>query len=415
MSAIRHLSARQILDSRSNPTIEVAIELASGVHAVASVPSGLSTGRHEARELRDGGTAFGGMGVQKAVANVNGEIEKVVRGRDAEDQKGLDEVLIKLDGTATKERLGANAILGVSLAVARAAALEAGLPLFAHLGTGNELPVPFLNVVNGGRHADNALAIQEFLIVPSGRPTFAEAMRAASEIYRSLKRILQARGQRTAVGDEGGFAPDLHDDEEAIRLLVEAIGEAGYESGKDVAIAIDPAASEIREGDGYRIGGRTLSREAWVDLLDAWLDTYPIVSLEDPMAEDDEAGWRLVTERLGGRVQIIGDDNFVTQTSRLEAGAKAGIANAILIKPNQVGTLTETIETVHRAKELGYRTLLSHRSGETEDTFIADFAVGLELGQIKTGAPARGERVAKYNRLMAIEDELETPRFAGRL
>ena len=415
MSAIRSLRAWQILDSRSNPTLAVEVTLTSGGRAVASVPSGLSTGTHEARELRDGGEAWGGMGVTKAVANVTGEIQEAVVGLEATDQKGLDETLIRLDGTPTKERLGANAILGVSLAAARAAAQEAGLPLYAYLGEGTELPVPYLNVVNGGRHADNDLSVQEFLIVPAGRADFRGAIRAASEIYRTLGKVLRSRHDRTSVGDEGGYAPDLADDEEAIRLLMEAISQAGYEPGKDVYLALDPAASEMRKDGGYAIGGRTLEVGAWLDLLEKWVETYPIVSLEDPVAEDDDRGWVAATERFGDRIQLVADDNFVTQKARLEAGAAAHIANAILIKPNQVGTLTETIETVRRAKELGYRTLLSHRSGETEDTFIADFAVGLGLGQIKTGAPARGERVAKYNRLMAIEEDLPLAGFSSAL
>jgi len=417
LSTVREIRARQILDSRGNPTVEVDVRLDDGSFGRASVPSGVSTGTHEALELRDGGTAWGGLAVSRPIAHVEGEIRDAVVGRDALDQKDIDMTLVALDGTPNKARLGANAILGTSLAVARAAAASLHQPLYRYLGgrEANVLPVPFLNVINGGRHADNPLDMQEFMVVPLGFGTFHEALEGAVGVYRQLKAEIHRRGWSTAVGDEGGFAPPIGAGEVALDLLCEAIVKAGYTPGREVALAVDPAASEFRSGHGYRIEGREMSAGELVDLFEKWIASYPIVTLEDPMGEDDLEGWQEVTSRLGGKVQIIGDDVFVTQVGRLEEGARDGVANAILIKLNQVGTLTETLDTMHRAKELGYRCVVSHRSGETEDAFIADFAVATGAGQIKTGAPAREERGAKYNQLLRIEEELEHPEYPGPL
>ena len=418
MSKITHVHGRQIFDSRGNPTVEVDVLSKSGALGRAAVPSGASTGEHEAVELRDGGKEFGGKGVSRAVEHVNDEIARAVIGRDAADQAGLDRALIDLDGTENKSRLGANAILGVSLAVARARAAELRQPLWRYLGgeQANLLPMPMLNVLNGGVHADNPVDFQEFMLVPVGAGTFAQAMRMASETYQELKRTLHSRGLSTGVGDEGGFAPALTSNEAPLELLVAAIGAAGYRPVDDVAIAIDPASSEFFSDGAYRLTGegRTLSSGEMVDYWEQLLDRYPIVMLEDGMAEDDWDGWKLLTERLSHRVQLVADDIFVTNPAILRRGIDAGIANSILIKLNQIGTLTETLETIAIARDAGYRAVVSHRSGETEDALIADFVVATGVGQIKTGAPARSERVAKYNQLLRIEEELgDRARFAG--
>ena len=419
MSAITHVHARQILDSRGNPTVEADVRLESGAFGRAAIPSGASTGEHEAVELRDGGEAFGGKGVLRAVAHVDGEIADAVRGREAGDQEGLDRALIELDGTDTKARLGANAILGVSLAVARARASELGQPLWRYLGgeQANLLPVPMMNVLNGGAHADNPVDFQEFMIAPLGASSFEQAVRMGAETYHQLKGTLRSRGLATGVGDEGGFAPALHNNEAPLELLVAAIEAAGYRPGEEIAIALDPAASEFFSDGAYRLAGedRVLSSEQMVDYWEQLVDRYPIVLIEDGMAENDWDGWARLTERLGDRVQLVGDDIFVTNPAILRRGIDAGIANSILIKLNQIGTLTETLETMALAREAGYRCFVSHRSGETDDAFIADFVVATGAGQIKTGAPARGERVAKYNQLLRIEEELgDRARFAGR-
>jgi len=420
VSQIERVHARQILDSRGNPTVEVELALRSGAHGHAAVPSGASTGEFEATELRDGGERWGGKGVTRAVANVDGEIAETVTGLDAADQRGLDEALIALDGTPAKARLGANAILGVSLAAARAQAAEEGLPLYRYLGgeAAHVLPVPMMNVLNGGAHADNAVDFQEFMIVPCGAPTFAECLRMGVEVFHALRGTLHERGLSTAVGDEGGFAPDLRSNEEALQMLVAGIEAAGYTPGEDVAIAMDPATSELyRAGEGYVLEheGRTLSaRELtgyWADLI----ARYPIVSLEDGMDEEDWAGWRTLTERLGEHTQLVGDDIFVTNTERLRRGIEEGVANSILIKVNQIGTLSETLDAIALAREAGYTSVMSHRSGETEDVIIADLAVATGCGQIKTGAPSRSDRVAKYNQLLRIEEQLGTDaEFPGR-
>ena len=419
MSAITYVHARQILDSRGNPTVEVDVRLESGAFGRAAIPSGASTGEHEAVELRDGDEPFGGKGVLHAVEHVDGEIADAVRGREAGDQEGLDRALIELDGTDTKARLGANAILGVSLAVARARATELGQPLWRYLGgeQAHLLPVPMMNVLNGGAHADNPVDFQEFMIAPVGASSFAQALRMGAETYQQLKGTLRSRGLATGVGDEGGFAPALHDNAAPLELLVAAIEAAGYRPGEEIAIALDPAASEFFSDGAYRLAGedRTLSSAEMVDYWEQLVDRYPIVLLEDGMAEDDWDGWARLTERLGDRVQLVGDDIFVTNPAILRRGIDAGIANSILIKLNQIGTLTETLETMALAREAGYRCFVSHRSGETDDAFIADFVVATGAGQIKTGAPARGERVAKYNQLLRIEEELgDRARFAGR-
>jgi enolase len=418
MSEITQVHARQILDSRGNPTVEVDMTLTTGAFGRAAVPSGASTGEHEAVELRDGGSAFGGKGVLTAVGNVNGEIAEAVRGRDAADQRALDRALIDLDGTENKGRLGANAILGVSMAAARAQAAEYGTPLWRYLNNEADLlPVPMMNVLNGGAHADNPVDFQEFMLAPVGADSFAHALQMGAETYHQLKRTLQSRGLATGVGDEGGFAPALHSNEAPLELLVTAIEAAGYRPGEDIAIAMDPAVSELFSDGAYRLAGegRTLSSEEMVELWVQLADRYPIVLLEDGMAENDWDGWATLTQRIGDRVQLVGDDVFVTNPAILRRGIKAGIANSILIKLNQIGTLTETLETIRIAREAGYRAFVSHRSGETEDTFIADLVVATGAGQIKTGAPARSERVAKYNQLLRIEEELGSrARYAGR-
>jgi enolase len=410
MSEIEQLHARQILDSRGNPTVEVGLALRSGAAGRAAVPSGASTGEFEATELRDGGERWMGKGVTQAVANVNGEIAEAIRGFDAADQEGLDRRLIQLDGTPGKSRLGANAILGVSLAAAHASAAEEGQPLWRYLGgeAAHVLPVPMMNVVNGGAHADNSVDFQEFMIVPVGAPSFSEGLRMGTEVFHALKRTLHDRGLSTAVGDEGGFAPDLDSNEAALRLLVEGVEAAGYAPGEDVAIALDPATSEIHSEGAYVLEheGRSLSA---AELTAYWADLaqrYPIVSIEDGMDEEDWSGWRMLTERLGDRVQLVGDDLFVTNTQRLRRGIDEGVATSILVKVNQIGTLTETLEAIRTAREAGYTAVMSHRSGETEDVTIADLAVATGCGQIKTGAPSRSDRVAKYNQLLRIEEAL---------
>jgi enolase len=406
MTAVELVHARQILDSRGNPTVEVEVELASGATGRAAVPSGASTGVHEALELRDGGEAWGGKGVSRAVGNVNGEIAGAVRGLDPGDQRALDERLIELDGTPNKGRLGANAILGASLASAKAAAAEAGVSLFRHLG-GEEartLPVPMLNVINGGVHAQNSIDLQEFMLVPAGAETFAEALRVGAEVFHALRALLHERGLATAVGDEGGFAPDLGSSEEAIEAVLEAAERAGHRNR--VAIALDPAATELYRDGRYAFEGREEDGEGMIGFLDELASRHPIVSIEDGLAEDDWGTWRALTERLGGRLQLVGDDIFVTNPERLRRGIMENVANAILIKVNQIGTLTETLDAMALAREAGYACVMSHRSGETEDTTIADLAVATGCGQIKTGAPSRSDRVAKYNQLLRIEEEL---------
>ncbi|MHB8439398.1 MAG: phosphopyruvate hydratase [Acidimicrobiales bacterium] len=418
MSAIEQIRAREVLDSRGNPTVEVEILLESGASGRAIVPSGASTGSHEATEWRDGGERYGGKGVLGAVEHVNGEIADGLRGVEATDQRSVDFAMIDLDGTPSKGRIGANAILGVSLAVAKAAADEAGLPLFRYVGgvAAHVLPVPLMNVVNGGVHADNSIDLQEFMVVPVGAVSFSEGLRWGVEVYHSLKNVLRAKGLSTTVGDEGGFAPNLAHNEAAVQVLVEAIEAAGLTPGDDVAIALDPATTELWKDGAYDLAGEgrrlepTAMVEYWVDLC----DRYPIISIEDGMAEDDWVGWARLTEALGGRVQLVGDDVFVTNQGRLERGIDAGVANAILVKVNQIGTLTETLDTMRCATGAAYASVMSHRSGETEDTTIADLAVATNCGQIKTGAPARSDRVAKYNQLLRIEDELgESAAYLG--
>jgi enolase 1/2/3 len=409
VSEISEVRGRQVVDSRGNPTVEVDVRLASGARGRALVPSGASTGAHEAVELRDGGAEWNGKGVTRAVANVNDELAPAVRGRDADDQESLDRALIELDGTPNKGRLGANAILGVSLATAKASAADAGVSLFRHLRrlSGTDavtLPVPMMNVINGGVHADNSIDLQEFMVVPVGAESFAEAMRIGSEVYHSLKRVLHDRGLATGVGDEGGFAPNLESSEAAIEAILDAAAQAGHR--ERVAIALDPAASEVFSDGVYRFEGREKRSSEmpafWAELI----ERYPIVSIEDGLAEDDWDAWAQLTRELGDRVQLVGDDLFVTNPERLRRGIDAGVANSILVKVNQIGTLTETIEAVRLARANGYTSVMSHRSGETEDATIADLAVALDTGQIKTGAPARSDRVAKYNQLLRIEEEL---------
>jgi enolase len=410
MSQIEHVHARQILDSRGNPTVEVELSVRSGAWGRAAVPSGASTGEFEATELRDGGSDWMGKGVSRAVDNVNGEIATAVRGQDAASQAALDRILITLDGTPSKSRLGANALLAVSLAAAHASAAEERLPLWRYLGgeTAHVLPVPMMNVLNGGAHADNAVDFQEFMIVPVGARTFSEGLRMGAEVYHHLKAWLHDQGHSTAVGDEGGFAPDFASNEEALEALMAGIRAAGYVPGDQVAIALDPAVSELHTDAGYVLEheGRTLSAE---QLADYWVELagrYPIISIEDGMDEEDWDGWSALTRRMGSQVQLVGDDLFVTNTQRLKRGIESGVANSILIKVNQIGTLTETFAAIRMAREAGYSAVISHRSGETEDVTIADLAVSTGCGQIKTGAPARSDRVAKYNQLLRIEEAL---------
>ena len=419
MAAITDLHAREILDSRGNPTVEVDMQLEDGTFARAAVPSGASTGMFEATELRDGDKdRYDGKGVLQAVNNVNGEIADAVLGWDASDQRGLDHILINLDGTENKSRLGANAILGVSLAAAHAAAQSAGLPLYQYLGGVNahNLPVPMMNIMNGGAHADNNVDIQESMIMPVGAPNFREALRMCAEVYHALNNVQQAKGLSTAIGDEGGFAPDLPSNEAAMEVICEAIEKAGYTAGKDIVLSTDVAASELLGDDGlYHLAGDHAAKtaEEMIDFYEHLIDQYPIISIEDGLGEEDWDGWKKLTDRLGSKVQLVGDDLFVTNTKRLSKGIHMGVANSILIKLNQIGTLTETFEAVQMAQRAGYTAVISHRSGETADTTIADIAVALNAGQIKTGAPARSERVAKYNQLLRIEEDLDADSSYG--
>jgi len=419
-TSIVRIQGREILDSRGNPTVEVDVVLEAGDIGRAAVPSGASTGAHEAVELRDGDKSrYGGKGVRKAVGHVNQEIAAALRGAEASDQRGIDERLINLDGTANKSRLGANAVLGVSLAVARAAALAAGQPLYRYLAGDGELllPVPMMNILNGGKHAQTRVDFQEFMVVPAGAPSYGEGLRWGAEVFHALKQTLHERGLSTGQGDEGGFAPELEANEDAMTLLVQAIERSGHQPGKEVFIALDPAASELYRDGRYELTGegRTLQAQEMVALWESWVERYPVISIEDGLAEDDWDGWRTLTAQLGKRLQLVGDDIFVTNVVRLRHGIEGGIANSILIKLNQIGTLTETLETMATARQAGYSTVISHRSGETEDTFIADLALATGAGQIKTGAPSRSERVAKYNRLLQIEEEVgSTVPYPGR-
>jgi len=409
-TAIVGVHGREVLDSRGNPTVEVEVELSGGAFGQAIVPSGASTGAHEAVELRDGDARFGGKGVQKAVAHVNSEIREALFGIDAIRQRAVDDLLCDLDGTDNKARLGANALLGTSMAVARAASAAVGLPLFRYLGGLNAhlLPVPMMNILNGGEHAANNVDIQEFMIVPVGAPGFAEALRTGAEVYHALKKVLQLKGLGSGVGDEGGFAPDLDSNEAALGLIMDAVAEAGYEAGQDVLLALDCAATEYYEDGVYNLAGegRTLTPVEMTEELARLCEEYPIVSIEDGMAEDDWEGWKTLTEKIGHRVQLVGDDLFVTNVNRLRRGITEGVANSILVKVNQIGTVTETLDTIEMAQRSSYTTMISHRSGETEDVTIADLSVAVNAGQIKTGAPARTDRVAKMNQLLRIEEAL---------
>jgi len=420
MTTIEDVIAREILDSRGNPTIEVEVLLMNGARGVAGVPSGASTGAHEAVELRDGDKSrYGGKGVLTAVHNVNEDIREAIIGLDATDQVMLDEVMIELDGTSNKGKLGANAILGVSLAVAKAAASAQEQPLYRYIGgvSARTLPVPMMNILNGGKHADNSTDMQEYMILPLGAPTFRDALRMGAEVYQALKKVLHNKKYNTNVGDEGGFAPSLSSNREALEVIISAIETAGYKPGVDIFLGMDPAASEFYENGKYVLAreGRTLTSSEMVNLYEQWLNEYPIVTIEDGLAEDDWDGWVQLCSRLGKRIQLVGDDLFVTNTARLKRGIQEHAANSILVKLNQIGTLTETLEAIEMAKRASFTAVVSHRSGETEDTTIADLVVATNAGQIKTGAPARSERVAKYNRLLHIEDELgdETGRYAG--
>jgi enolase len=417
MAIIEALGAREILDSRGNPTVEVEIQLEDGTQARAAVPSGASTGAFEAAELRDGGKRYLGKGVEKAIAFVNDEIGPEIIGFDAQDQRLIDDAMIALDGTKNKSRMGANAILGASLAVAKASAESADLSLFRYLGGPNAhvLPVPMMNILNGGAHADTNVDIQEFMIAPIGAPTFRESLRWGAEIYHALKSVLKKRGLATSVGDEGGFAPNLESNRAALDLILEAIEIAGFKAGKEIALAMDVAATEFHDNGKYTFEGASKSSAEMIAYYTSLVDAYPILSIEDPLNEEDWAGWTDMTKSLGSRIQIVGDDLFVTNPERLARGIAGGTANALLVKVNQIGTLTETIDAVEMAHRANYRSMMSHRSGETEDTTIADLAVALNCGQIKTGAPARTERVAKYNQLLRIEEELaDGARYAGR-
>ncbi|MGI9952179.1 phosphopyruvate hydratase [Moorellaceae bacterium AZ2] len=419
MTIINDIYAREILDSRGNPTVEVEVVLEGGALGRAAIPSGASTGAYEAVELRDNDQhRYLGKGVQEAVNNVNSIIAPEIVGMDALDQRTVDQQLIELDGTPNKGKLGANAILGVSLAVAKAAAAALELPLYRYLGGVNAhtLPVPMMNILNGGKHADNNVDIQEFMVMPAGAENFAEALRMGAEIFHHLKAVLKAKGLNTAVGDEGGFAPDLSSNVEAIEVILEAVSRAGYQPGKDVFLALDTAATELYRDGRYHFAGEgvTRTREEMVEFYASLVEKYPIISLEDGLAEEDWEGWRLLTQRLGDKVQLVGDDIFVTNTQRLRRGIEMGVANSILIKVNQIGTLTETLEAIEMAKRAGYTAIISHRSGETEDTTIADIVVATNAGQIKSGAPSRTDRVAKYNQLLRIEEELDlAATFAG--
>ena len=419
VSPIRAIDALEVIDSRGNPTVEARVHLDGGATGVARVPSGASTGEREATELRDGGARYGGKGVRQAVANVNGEINRALAGRDATDQQALDQRLIELDGTPDKSRLGANAILGVSMAAARAAAGAAGVPLYRHLG-GDEaavLPVPCLNVINGGRHADNTVDFQEFKIAPHNAPTFAEALRMGIETFHALRALLKDKGKSTGIGDEGGFAPDLATNEEAVDLILAAIEKAGYRPGADIALCLDPATSEMWRDGGYVAFKSDQSVRTTADMIDlwrSWIDRYPIVLIEDALAENDWDGWGQLTRALGSRIELVGDDIFCTNPAILRRAIERGVGNSILVKLNQIGTVSETLETVRLAQQHGYGAYMSHRSGETEDTFIADLAVATGCGHIKTGSGCRGERTAKFNRLLRIEHDLgERATFAG--
>ncbi|GAA4008906.1 phosphopyruvate hydratase [Deinococcus rubellus] len=416
---IENIKAREVLDSRGNPTVEAEVHLDSGYMGRAIVPSGASTGSHEAIELRDGGKRYMGKGVLKAVENVNDKIAPALAGMDASQQSVIDAAMLELDGTPNKSGLGGNAILAVSLATARAAAAELDIPLYRYLGGANArtLPLPMMNVINGGAHADNSVDFQEFMVMPVGAPNFREALRYGAEIFHTLKKVLSGRGYNTNVGDEGGFAPDLKSNEEALQVLLEAIEKAGYEPGKDVAIALDPAVAELYKDGKYHLEseGRVLSSEEMVEFWADWASRYPIVSIEDGLGEDDWDGWKLLTDRLGGQIQLVGDDLFVTNPERLQRGIDTGVANAILVKVNQIGTLTESLDAIELAKRNRYGTIISHRSGESEDAFIADLAVATNAGQIKTGSASRSDRIAKYNQLLRIEDELgSAAQFLGR-
>ncbi|HED65843.1 MAG TPA: phosphopyruvate hydratase [Planctomycetes bacterium] len=408
MSEILSIHGREILDSRGNPTVEVDVLLESGAMGRAAVPSGASTGVHEAHELRDGEGRYGGKGCLKAVENVNTELARALVGEEALDQAAVDAAMCELDGTPNKSRLGANAILGISLANAKAAAEECGLPLYRYIGgaAASTLPVPMMNILNGGEHADNNVDIQEFMIMPFGATRFTEALRMGAEVYHALKSVCKGRGYSTAIGDEGGFAPNLGSNEEAIELILEAIEKTGLQPGGDVKVAIDAASAEFLKDGAYHVDGNALTPEALGDLYASWCEKYPIFSIEDGLDQDDWDGWKGLTERLGARVQLVGDDLFVTNVERLRQGIDAGVANSILIKLNQIGTLTETLDTIALAHRSGYTCVISHRSGETSDTTLADLAVATNAGQIKTGAPCRSDRVAKYNRLLRIEEEL---------
>jgi enolase len=420
MSTIVDIIGREILDSRGNPTVECDVLLESGVMGRASVPSGASTGAREAVELRDGDAArYGGKGVTKAVENINTEISEAIMGLEANEQVFLDRALIELDGTENKSRLGANAMLAVSLAVAKAAAEEAGLPLYRYFGGSGamQMPVPMMNVINGGAHANNNLDLQEFMIVPLGAPSFSEALRYGAEVFHALKKLLHDKGMSTAVGDEGGFAPTVENHEAAIQLILQAIDHAGYTAGTQIALALDCAASEFHRGGKYELAGEklTLGADDWINVMATWCDKYPIVSIEDGMAEDDWSGWESLTRQLGSRVQLVGDDVFVTNTALLREGIRRGVANSILIKINQIGTLTETFAAIEMAKRARYTAVVSHRSGETEDSTIADIAVGSNALQIKTGSLSRSDRIAKYNQLLRIEEDLgEVASYPGR-
>jgi enolase len=420
LTTIEEVTAHEILDSRGNPTVQVEVLLMGGARGIASVPSGASTGAHEAVELRDGDKSrYGGKGVLNAVSNVQDAISDALVGLDATDQTMLDDVMISLDGTPNKAKLGANAILGVSLAIAKAAANAYSLPLYRYLGgvSAHTLPVPMMNILNGGKHADNSTDMQEYMILPVGAPSFREALRMGAEVYQALKKVIHGRKLNTNVGDEGGFAPSLGSNREALELIVDAIQAAGYKPGVDIFLGMDPASTEFYNNGKYELAreGRTLTSNEMIDLYEQWMNEYPLISIEDGLAEDDWEGWALLRQRLGNRIQLVGDDLFVTNTERLKRGISERSANSILIKLNQIGTLTETLEAIETAKEASFSAVVSHRSGETEDTTIADLVVATNAGQIKTGAPARSERVAKYNRLLLIEDELgsETARYAG--
>ncbi|MBA3582360.1 MAG: phosphopyruvate hydratase [Gammaproteobacteria bacterium] len=420
MSEIKSIKARQIIDSRGNPTVEADVILSNGVVGRAAVPSGASTGEREAVELRDGDKSrWLGKGVSKAVNNINTEIQKALIGKDVTAQADIDGIMIALDGTENKSRLGANAILAVSMAVAHAAAREKGLPLYQYLGDKNSnlLPVPMMNIINGGAHADNSVDMQEFMVLPIGVSSFSEALRCGGEIFHALKSVLKAKGYSTAVGDEGGFAPDLSSNEEAVEVILKAIEQAGYKAGKDVALGLDVASSEFYKNGQYHLEseGKSFSSEGFVDYLAAWAKQYPIISIEDGMDQNDWAGWKLLTQKIGATVQLVGDDLFVTNSKILQQGIDQGVANSILIKVNQIGTLTETLDAIRLAHKAGYTSVASHRSGETEDTTIADLAVAASTGQIKTGSMSRSDRIAKYNQLLRIEEALgSNARYAGR-